>query len=104
MPVALLSEINASKEADREIVLKLVEGTFEDYVLRLDAWLCKEDSPIFKVGNSYRIYSKACSAKTHNLIQSPVARNGIWPAGLFSMASRAYMQFFLLCRKIYFAG
>lgn len=59
IPIALLSEVNISRVSDKEIVSRLIDDTFENYIERLDSWLNKDDSPIFKDGDDiYKIYSK----------------------------------------------
>lgn len=58
IPIALLSEFDSSREADKRIVNKLINCDLKLYIDKLEELLMVEDSPIFKVGTTYKIYSK----------------------------------------------
>jgi hypothetical protein len=58
IPLALVSEINIARDSDKEIVAKLSGTSFGEYISRLDEWLDKEDTPVYKYGDIYRINSK----------------------------------------------
>lgn len=73
IPIALLSEINCQNDGDKEIVEELSKKAFSEYIQQLDCWLGKNDSPIFKLGNIYKIYSKEEAIKVLGLtFDSPI--------------------------------
>lgn len=58
IPIALLSEFDSERESDQMIVSKLINCDFASYIDKLEELLMVADSPIFKVGTTYKIYSK----------------------------------------------
>ncbi|MCM1513531.1 MAG: hypothetical protein NC090_00855 [Anaeroplasma bactoclasticum] len=58
IPLLLVTEFNKNDKYDRE-VLKIISGIkFDEYLLSLDKWVGKDDSPVFRYNFIYKINSK----------------------------------------------
>lgn len=57
IPALIVCRWNENFESDKQIIAKIADTTYEDYIKRLSKWLYTSDSPIIKIGNTWRLSS-----------------------------------------------
>ncbi|GAB3742234.1 hypothetical protein [Spirosoma lituiforme] len=57
IPALLVGKWDENYESDKEIVARLANSSYEEYTKKLTRWLHTADSPIIKIGNTWRLAS-----------------------------------------------
>lgn len=57
IPAILVARWSEALEGDKEIISLIAAEPYDSYVLKLNKWLHKDDSPVVKIDNKWRLYS-----------------------------------------------
>ena len=57
IPALIVCRWNENFDSDKQIVAKIANTTYEEYIKNLSKWLYSQDSPIIKIGSTWRLSS-----------------------------------------------
>ena len=57
IPALIVCRWNENFDSDKQIIAKIANTTYEEYIKRLSKWLYSPDSPIIKIGSTWRLSS-----------------------------------------------